>query len=74
MRVLYEGYTQALSKYLEMPLPPWITDQPHKDNWQTVAKLRAQTEVANTPTTDQAAHQDEPSRPISTLIDRHHDF
>ncbi len=75
MRVLYEGYAQALSKYLEMPLPPWIADQPHKDNWQTVAKVRAQTEVANTPTVGLAAHHDEPPlRPISTLIDHHHDF
>lgn len=47
MRVLYEGYAQALSNYLLMPLPPWIADQPHKDNWLAVAKLRAKTEEAN---------------------------
>ena len=33
MRALYEGYAEALSDYLCMPLPPWIADQPHKDNW-----------------------------------------
>src|SRR5664280_2216434 len=43
MRALYEGYAQALSDYLRMPLPPWIADKPHKDNWLAVAKLRAQT-------------------------------
>ena len=33
--------------YLPVPLPPWIADQPHKDNWLVVAKLRGQTETAN---------------------------
>lgn len=47
MRALYEGYAQALSSYLSMPLPPWIADEPRKDNWMTVARLRAQTEEAN---------------------------
>src|ERR1700691_2112668 len=49
MRALYEGYAAALSDYLCMPLPPWIADAPHKDNWLAVAKLRAQTEAANSP-------------------------
>jgi hypothetical protein len=47
MRELYEGYAEALSNYLRMPLPPWIADQPHKDNWLAVAKVRDQTEAAN---------------------------
>jgi hypothetical protein len=47
MRELYEGYAEALSDYLRMPLPPWIADQPHKDNWLAVAKVRDQTEAAN---------------------------
>jgi Ion channel len=46
MRQLYEGYAEALSRYLAMPLPPWVTDVPHKDNWLTVARLRARTEAA----------------------------
>jgi len=47
MRVLYEGYAEALSRYLHMPLPPWIADRPFKDNWLTVAKVRARTDAAN---------------------------
>jgi hypothetical protein len=72
MRVLYEGYAQALSDYLHMPLPPWIADQPHKDNWLAVAKLRAQTEAAN-PVSGPAASAVEPHT-IATLVDDHHDF
>jgi hypothetical protein len=49
MRLLYEGYAEALSRYLAMPLPPWIADEPHKDNWQVVARLRARTEAADNP-------------------------
>jgi len=73
MRNLYEGYAEALSGYLCMPLPPWIADQPHKDNWLAVAKLRAQTEEANLPLareTPAAA----PSHTIDALVDDHHDF
>jgi hypothetical protein len=47
LRALYEGYAETLSDHLCMPLPPWIADQPHKDNWLAVAKLRSQTEAAN---------------------------
>ncbi len=73
MRALYEGYAEALSRYLYMPLPPWIADQPHKDNWLAVSKLRAQTEAANPPVPKGVATQDQPSS-ISTLVDDHHDF
>jgi len=69
MRVLYEGYAEALSRYLRMPLPPWLTDQPHKDNWMTVAKLRARAEAANN---DPAAL--EAARKVVTAIEQHHDF
>jgi len=72
MRALYEGYAQALGSYLEMPLPPWIADQPHKDNWQTVAKLRAQTEAAAAPTA--AGPAGDSSRAVAAMLDRHHDF
>jgi len=47
LRVLYEGYAEALSRYLSMPLPQWVLDEPRKDNWMTVARVRAQTEEAN---------------------------
>jgi hypothetical protein len=73
MRVLYEGYAQALSDYLNMPLPPWIADQPHKDNWLAVAKLRAQTEAANSPSSKPADVGPTPQT-IATLVDDHHDF
>ena len=46
MRQLYEGYAKALSEYLYMPLPPWSTDHPRKDNWQSVARVRAQSFAA----------------------------
>ncbi|WP_446742763.1 potassium channel family protein [Silvibacterium acidisoli] len=45
MRLLYEGYADALSNFLCMPLPPWIAEHPNKDNWLSVAKVRAQTEA-----------------------------
>jgi hypothetical protein len=73
MRALYEGYAEALSEYLTMPLPPWIADQPHKDNWLAVAKLRAQTEAANLPL-DRRTSSDDESQTIAALVDEHHDF
>jgi hypothetical protein len=73
MRALYEGYAQALSGYLRMPLPPWIADKPHKDNWLAVAKLRAQTEEANAPQ-DKGKPVDEASQTMARLVDDHHEF
>ncbi len=73
MRKLYEGYAEALSRYLRMPLPPWIAEHPHKDNWLAVAKLRAQTEASNPPSSDGAKPSVEP-RSIDALVDHHHDF
>lgn len=74
MRTLYEGYAEALSQYLSMPLPPWIADQPHKDNWQTVAKLRAQSEAANPPASSEEEHAERLARLLSPPIEQHHDF
>jgi hypothetical protein len=73
MRVLYEGYAVALSDYLCMPLPPWIADQPRKDNWLAVAKLRAQTEAANLPA-GSATQAERTEQTIASLVDDHHDF
>jgi hypothetical protein len=67
MRALYEGYALALSNHLYMPLPPWMAEQPHKDNWLTVAKLRAQTEAAD-------AGADTAAARIAGLGESHHDF
>ena len=73
IRVLYEGYAEALASYLRMPLPPWIADHPHKDNWLTVAKLRAQTETANSHSNHGALVEDR-APAIAALRDDHHDF
>ena len=66
MRALYEGYAAALSDHLCMPLPPWIADQPHKDNWLAVAKVRSQAEAANPDKNE--AHN------LAEVIDQHHEF
>lgn len=47
IRALYEVYAEALSRYLAMPLPQWIMDEPRKDNWMTVARVRKRAEEAN---------------------------
>jgi hypothetical protein len=73
MRALYEGYAEVLSDYLCMPLPPWIADVPHKDNWLAVAKLRAQTEAANLPG-GQVKPDELQTHTIAGLVDDHHDF
>ena len=76
MRALYEGYAEALSRYLAMPLPSWIADQPHKDNWLTVAKLRAKTEAADAAdaATGQGLGPGELARVVDALREKHHDF
>jgi hypothetical protein len=73
MRALYEGYAEVLSNHLCMPLPPWIADAPHKDNWLAVAKLRAQTEAANAAPA-KANSNKLPVQTIAGLVDDHHDF
>jgi hypothetical protein len=73
MRALYEGYAATLGEYLRMPLPPWIADTPHKDNWLAVAKLRAQTEAANLPAGKATTLSIAPET-IATLVDDHHEF
>jgi hypothetical protein len=35
LRVLYEPYLHALSRRLLMPLPPWISTERKKDDWQS---------------------------------------
>ena len=37
LRAMYEPYVKVLSKYLMMPLPPWIPTPKAVDNWQTSA-------------------------------------
>jgi hypothetical protein len=74
MRVLYEGYTEVLSRYLAMPLPPWVSDEPHKDNWQTIARVRAQTERSGAPASAEAPPTEELQRAVSSFAEHHHDF
>ena len=45
MRNLYEGYAEALSRYLAMPLPPFFLEHPKKDDWLSVARVRAEAEA-----------------------------
>jgi Ion channel len=73
MRALYEGFAEALSGYLSMPLPPWFDDRPHKDNWMIVAKVRARTEAANAGASEMRL-PDEVARTIVRRIDDHHEF
>ena len=73
MRALYEGYAEALSRLLQMPLPPWLADRPFKDNWQTVAKVRARTDAANPPSSDLGTAAGNISGTISSQAE-HHDF
>jgi hypothetical protein len=78
LRALYEGYAEALGRYLHMPLPPWMAAEPHKDNWLTVARVRTQAEASNTPdqgspVPDSPAAGEVPPA-VATLIDHHHDF
>jgi hypothetical protein len=73
MRLLYEGYAQALANYLHMTLPPWFAERPRKDNWLAVSKLRALTESAN-PSSPAAEAGDSAMRSLVRLADDHHDF
>ncbi|WP_044934484.1 potassium channel family protein [Pseudacidobacterium ailaaui] len=47
LRQMYEGHAQALSSYLCMPLPPWISEHPRRDNWLSVLQIRAEAEAVN---------------------------
>jgi hypothetical protein len=69
MRLLYEGHARVLSEFLRMPLPPWIVDQPHKDNWLSVAKVREQTESVSEENVNL-----ETAIPVAFPDDEHHMF
>jgi hypothetical protein len=74
MRALYEGYAEAMSRYLCMPLPPWVAERPHKDNWQTVAKLRTQAETASAEADPGGAVRPPLDQSVLAGFDEHHDF
>ncbi len=46
MRALYEPYAECLSRYLCIPMPPFVSDSPRKDNWLTVAKVSSEARAA----------------------------
>lgn len=65
LRALYEGYASSLSDHLCMPLPPWIAEHPHKDNWLAVARVRSE------------AESEDPgieANNLAEVIDQHHEF
>jgi hypothetical protein len=74
MRILYEGHAEALSRFLYMPLPPWMAETSHKDNWLTVAKVRAKTDAANPPSSASEAAAGDALAAIPPFGDRYHDF
>ncbi|MDE1176472.1 MAG: potassium channel family protein [Edaphobacter sp.] len=45
VRALYEPHAGALSHYLRMPLPPWVTEKRDKDQWKLLNKLRTEAEA-----------------------------
>ena len=71
--VCRDGHSIDRLREMRVPLPPWIADRPHKDNWLAVAKLRAQTEAANSPSSKPAEVGPTPQT-IANLVDDHHDF
>ena len=74
LRVLYEGHATSLADHLQMALPPWIADHPHKDNWQTVARLRAQTDAANADPSGKVASGEASPDSFPAIVDHQHDF
>jgi hypothetical protein len=74
MRALYEPYAETLSRFLIMPLPQWFSLQPRKDNWQTVARLRAQTEATDPNNPIPTPPAADPTAASSALLDHSQDF
>jgi hypothetical protein len=72
LRQLYEPYAETLSRYFCMPLPPWIADQPHKDNWLTVSVVRNKAEEANPPADFVPGERH--AQALAALRDDRHDF
>lgn len=73
MRRLYEPYAEALSAYFYMPLPPWLPDRSHKDNWLTVSKVRAGAEDAN-PAVKRLVPGEGQTGAMRSLQDDRHEF
>ena len=37
LRRMYEPYAYSLSQHMHIPIPPWVTESRHADDWQTSA-------------------------------------
>ncbi len=37
LRRMYEPYAYSLSQHMHIPMPPWVIESPHADDWQTSA-------------------------------------
>jgi hypothetical protein len=70
LRGLYEGYAGALADYLNMPLPPWVAEQPRKDIWVAIAKMRARAEA----TGPKDEGTDGVLKAIASIVEHPHDF
>ena len=46
MRAMYEPQGAALARHLSMDLPPFVPPEARRDNWETVARMRALLEAA----------------------------
>lgn len=74
LRAMYEGYAEAMSAYLRMPLPLWIPSAPRTDNWMKVAQVRAQVEAAAKLQERDSTQPQGEELFSAQLIDHHHDF
>ncbi len=72
MRAMYEPYIAALGRHLSMDLPPFVSDRPRRDNWQTVAQLQRATQTANPGALEEQKLQAATGR--HTQEDDHHIF
>ena len=58
VRGLYEPEAIALSTYLRMPLPLWISEPREKDQWRVLTKLRTEAEAVSGRGTSAFLHDD----------------
>jgi hypothetical protein len=53
---MYEGQVQAMSRYLRMPLPPFLSLETKRDTWMKVAALRRPSRAEDSPCAEQDRH------------------
>ncbi len=47
LRAMYEPFVVSLSAFFVLPIPPFISDEPPVDNWQTSAWMRKTVGIAS---------------------------